>query len=173
MKLARSRCTLPGIGALDVLASDRGIAAIAFAGMGQDESLAPWREAGWTIRTGHTALHQRFAEECSALAAGRCRRMRTPVDHRFLPPVLRSILDELRKVPAGDTVTYGELAARAGHPRAARAAGLAMRRNPTPVLVPCHRVVASNGLGGFTPGLDLKRKLLALEQPRAQPPTRR
>ncbi|MEO0618762.1 MAG: methylated-DNA--[protein]-cysteine S-methyltransferase [Pseudomonadota bacterium] len=72
----------------------------------------------------------------------------------------------LRQVPRGETVTYGELARRAGQPGAARAVGMAMGRNPWPIIVPCHRVLASGGkLGGFSAhgGTMTKERLLALE----------
>ncbi len=67
-------------------------------------------------------------------------------------------------IPFGTTVTYGELAEMAGKPRAARAVGTAMKRNPLPILIPCHRVIAANGkLGGFGGGLEMKRWLLRHE----------
>ncbi len=67
-------------------------------------------------------------------------------------------------IPFGTTVTYGELAEMAGNPRAARAVGTAMKHNPLPILIPCHRVIAANGkLGGFGGGLDMKRWLLRHE----------
>lgn len=72
----------------------------------------------------------------------------------------------LRRVPYGETVTYAELAARAGAPRAARAVGTVMATNPVPLLIPCHRVVGTGGrLGGFSApqGLAMKRALLSLE----------
>ncbi len=70
----------------------------------------------------------------------------------------------LRRVPAGRTISYGELARRAGHPRAARACGSANGSNPVPLFVPCHRTIAADGsLGGFGGGLPLKRRLLDLE----------
>jgi len=74
-----------------------------------------------------------------------------------------TILEACRGIPFGHTVTYGELAERAGSPGAARAVGTAMSQNPVPIVVPCHRVVASGGLGGFTGGIDNKRTLLAHE----------
>jgi methylated-DNA-[protein]-cysteine S-methyltransferase len=74
--------------------------------------------------------------------------------------VLRALYAE---VPYGKTVTYGELAAMAGAPDAARAVGGIMNSNPLPVIVPCHRVVASDGLGGFGGGLEMKRWLLTRE----------
>jgi len=78
----------------------------------------------------------------------------------------RSILQTLRQVPYGATMSYGQLASFAGHPRAARAVGRVMAENRLPILIPCHRVVASGGLiGGFSAptGIALKRRLLRLE----------
>jgi O-6-methylguanine DNA methyltransferase len=71
----------------------------------------------------------------------------------------------LRAVPRGEVVTYGELAALAGRPGAARAAGTFCARNRLAPFVPCHRVVAANGIGGYgSLGIDYKRRLLALER---------
>ncbi|MHB8510648.1 MAG: methylated-DNA--[protein]-cysteine S-methyltransferase [Actinomycetota bacterium] len=72
---------------------------------------------------------------------------------------------ELRAVPAGTTASYGQIAERAGAPRAARAAGTACSSNMVPLVVPCHRIVASGkGLGGYYYGLDMKRAMLAHER---------
>ena len=80
------------------------------------------------------------------------------------PPFNRALSAALRGVPRGTLVTYGELAALAGSPRAARAAGSFCARNRFPIIVPCHRVVAAGGLGGYgSLGLEYKRRLLALE----------
>ena len=79
-------------------------------------------------------------------------------------PFQRALLDALRAVPYGETVTYGELAALAGRPGAARAAGTFCAQNRYAIVVPCHRVVAADGLGGYgSLGLDYKRRLLRLE----------
>ena len=76
----------------------------------------------------------------------------------------RSILEAAARIPAGETATYGEVAARAGKPEAARAAGGTLGRNPWPVLLPCHRVVGADGtLTGFGKGLPAKKALLAFE----------
>ncbi|MBD0349177.1 MAG: methylated-DNA--[protein]-cysteine S-methyltransferase [Thermoleophilia bacterium] len=80
------------------------------------------------------------------------------------PAFARALAGALRAVPRGAVVTYGELAALAGRPGAARAAGTFCARNRFPIVVPCHRVVAARGLGGYgSLGLDYKRRLLELE----------
>jgi len=76
-----------------------------------------------------------------------------------------SVWNELRKIPFGTTTTYGEIARRTGNPKAMRAVGLANGRNPIPIIVPCHRVIGSNGtLTGFGGGLENKTLLLDLER---------
>lgn len=87
-----------------------------------------------------------------------------PVDVRLAGPFAQDVLRELRRVPFGQTTTYGTLAARAGRPRAARAVGTVMNRNPIPIVLPCHRVVGSTGsLVGYAGGLERKVALLQLE----------
>ncbi len=79
-------------------------------------------------------------------------------------PFQAKVLAELCKVPYGATVSYGELARRVGKPKAARAVGMANGRNPIPIVIPCHRVIGTNGdLTGYGGGLETKRRLLALE----------
>ena len=70
---------------------------------------------------------------------------------------------ELTRIPYGETVSYGELARRIGRPKGPRAVGQANGRNPIAIIVPCHRVLASEGIGGYGGGLPVKRALLALE----------
>jgi methylated-DNA-[protein]-cysteine S-methyltransferase len=89
---------------------------------------------------------------------------RHPVDLSGQPAFHRRALLAARGISYGEVRTYGWLAAAAGRPRAARAAGHAMSRNPIALVIPCHRVVAADGgLGGFGGGLEMKRALLALE----------
>lgn len=87
-----------------------------------------------------------------------------PVDLGYETPFLSRCAEALRTIPRGEVVTYGELAALAGAPRAARAAGSFCARSHLSLFVPCHRVVAADGLGSYgSYGVDYKRRLLALE----------
>jgi methylated-DNA-[protein]-cysteine S-methyltransferase len=107
------------------------------------------------------------SRELAEYFAGERRAFEVPLDLSGWPPFTRKILEELCKVPYGETLTYGELAARAGSPRAARAVGQAMAANPLPIIIPCHRVVAADGrLGGYSggDGLPTKQWLLTFEQ---------
>jgi O-6-methylguanine DNA methyltransferase len=86
------------------------------------------------------------------------------LDLSWATPFQTGVTDALRAIPFGETVTYGELAALAGHPNAQRAAGTFCARNRFPLFVPCHRVVAADGLGSYgSLGLEYKRRLLELE----------
>jgi methylated-DNA-[protein]-cysteine S-methyltransferase len=90
-----------------------------------------------------------------------------PVDMAGLSPFERGAYEKLRAVLPGETITYGELAHRCAAPHGARAIGAAMGRNPVPVIIPCHRVLASGGRrGGFSApgGLTTKFRLLQIEQ---------
>jgi methylated-DNA-[protein]-cysteine S-methyltransferase len=96
--------------------------------------------------------------------AGGRREFDLEVDLRPARGFGRAVLEELARVPYGELTSYGTLASRAGSPRAARAVGTVMNRNPVPIVLPCHRVVGSTGsLVGYAGGLDRKRTLLELE----------
>ena len=87
------------------------------------------------------------------------------LDFDGVSPFLRAVWQATREIPRGQTCSYGELAARVGRAGGARAVGQAMARNPWPIVVPCHRVVASDGsLGGYGGGLHMKERLLSLER---------
>jgi methylated-DNA-[protein]-cysteine S-methyltransferase len=96
--------------------------------------------------------------------AGKRQHFTVPVDFSLLRGFGRRVLENTANIPFGAVATYREMAARAGSPRASRAAGNALASNPVPIVVPCHRVVHSGGgLGGYTGGLDRKITLLKLE----------
>ncbi|MGE5274397.1 MAG: methylated-DNA--[protein]-cysteine S-methyltransferase [Verrucomicrobiota bacterium] len=87
-----------------------------------------------------------------------------PIDLEWCTPLQRAIAEALREVPYGETVSYGELSALAGRPRAPRAAGTFCAQNRLPLILPCHRVVAAGGIGGYgSLGVEYKRRLLELE----------
>ncbi|WP_055491714.1 methylated-DNA--[protein]-cysteine S-methyltransferase [Streptomyces sp. TP-A0356] len=103
--------------------------------------------------------------QVAAYFAGERHDFELPLDWSLISGFNRQVLRELASgVPYGTVVGYGDLAGRVGQPGAAQAVGVAMGSNPLPVVVPCHRVVESDGgIGGFGGGLETKRKLLALE----------
>lgn len=107
----------------------------------------------------------RLARELDQYFAGKRREFEIQADLRGLTPFYRAILRATARVPYGEVITYRAAARRAGNEKASRAAGGALSSNPIPIVVPCHRVVATDGtLGGYAGGLDAKRRLLALER---------
>ncbi len=86
-----------------------------------------------------------------------------PVYIGRLSPFERAVLKATCQIPKGHVTTYSTLAALIGRPRAARAVGNALAKNPIPLFIPCHRVIGKEGIGGFSSGLDVKVKLLQLE----------
>ena len=84
-------------------------------------------------------------------------------------PFQQSVWQTLRSIPFGELRTYQDIAAAVGNPKAARAVGMANHKNPIPLIVPCHRVIGSNGqLTGFASGLEIKQKLIQLERSQLQ-----
>ncbi|MDX6744932.1 methylated-DNA--[protein]-cysteine S-methyltransferase [Actinocorallia sp. A-T 12471] len=118
-------------------------------------------------RLGRTPVRGGAREACAQLSAyfaGDLNAFTLPLDWRLVTGFSRHVLRELyTSVGYGQVITYGALAARAGSPDAARAVGVAMAANPLPVVVPCHRVVGGDGLGGFGGGRTTKEELLSLE----------
>ncbi len=105
-------------------------------------------------------------EQIQAYFAGRLKTFDLPLDWSGVTDFYRSVWKVLLEIPYGQTTSYLAIARRLGKPKAVRAVGQANRNNPLPIIVPCHRVLASDGrLHGFYYGLDMKRQLLALENP--------
>jgi methylated-DNA-[protein]-cysteine S-methyltransferase len=146
------------IGDLFVAATDRGLARIQFKPEGQEDVLA--RIFG--VRVLRSPLDD-VRRELDEYFAGSRTAFDLPIDLR-VAPFPAEVLRELALVPYGHTETYGALAAKIGRPRAARAVGTVMNRNPIPIVLPCHRIVGADGsLTGYAGGLDVKRHLLELE----------
>lgn len=115
------------------------------------------------LRPPETRFEERVAEELKEYFAGKRRTFTFPLEPEGTAFEKR-VWKALEKIPYGETRTYSDVARSIGNPTAARAVGAANGRNPIPIVVPCHRVVAAGGkLGGFGGGLPLKKKLLSLE----------
>ncbi len=111
----------------------------------------------------HPILKQ-AARELKDYFAGRLKDFRVPIDLQMGTEFQREVWAELRRIPYGKTISYGQQAKNIGRPNAMRAVGGANGRNPLVIVIPCHRVLSSAGkLHGFSSGLDLKRRLLAIE----------
>jgi methylated-DNA-[protein]-cysteine S-methyltransferase len=152
------------VGSLLVAATERGIVRVAFASEGHDavlETLAARLGPG-ILRA--PARLDPAARELDEYFAGRRRAFDLPLDLSLAKGFRLEVLEHLRGIGYGRTETYTEVALAAGSPRAVRAVGSACATNPLPVIVPCHRVLRSDGsLGGYLGGLDAKRALLDLE----------
>jgi methylated-DNA-[protein]-cysteine S-methyltransferase len=118
---------------------------------------------------------QRAIDAIVALLAGERRDLSdVPLDFESLPAFHRRVYEVARAIPPGSTISYGEIAARLGEPRAAREVGEALGKNPFPIVVPCHRVLAADGkLGGFSARGGVATKLRLLEIEGALKPRRR
>jgi AraC family transcriptional regulator of adaptative response/methylated-DNA-[protein]-cysteine methyltransferase len=149
------------LGPVLVAASDKGVCRVAF-GEGEAELRARFPAATLVLDDDGPG---------SPLLAAAVAACENPAALEALPldlagtPFQQAIWRELRRIPLGETRSYAELAAAAGAPRAIRAAGSANAANPVAVLVPCHRVIRSDGtIGGYAYGVEIKRKLLEREQ---------
>ena len=145
------------LGGLRVMFSDRGLTSVEFCRVRPG---TPSARRGGAAHPWLTTL----VAQLQAYAAGRPVRFTVPLDLRAGTVFQRAVWKTLRKIPRGETRSYAWVARQIGNPKAVRAVGAACGANPLLLVVPCHRVVASDGsLGGFGAGLPLKRRLLALE----------
>jgi O-6-methylguanine DNA methyltransferase len=150
-----------------VAASDKGVCFLTWCDGGEQQRLESHCATSDLVleETGSELARQYLAsaaKQLLAYGAGECEAFDLELDLRGTA-FQRAAWTVLRGIPFGETITYGEQAVRMGKPGASRAVGSANGRNPVPILVPCHRVVASAGLGGYSGGLDRKVKLLAIE----------
>lgn len=154
------------VGALLLATTDAGLVRVAFEYEGFE---AVVEELSTRLRA-HAGQDARRLDEASRelerYFAGTLRAFTVPVDHVLSSGFRREVLRRLPHIPYGSSASYQEVAEQVGSPRAARAVGSACATNPVPIVIPCHRVLRSDGtLGGYSGGLDVKRFLLALEQP--------
>jgi methylated-DNA-[protein]-cysteine S-methyltransferase len=151
------------VGSLLVAVTERGLCRISYDAEPerQLESLA--RSFGARVLRSPSSLDE-VKRELDEYFSGERQSFDLGLDLERLTPFNRTVLEELTHVPYGSLTTYGALAGQAGSPRAARAVGTIMNRNPIPIVLPCHRVVGSTGsLVGYAGGLERKELLLRLE----------
>ena len=157
-------CSLPTpIGRVLVGATDAGLVRVSFR---QSESsfVAELRERLAADPVRSAAKTADIVRQLRAYFAGERRTFDVQLDLSRLTPFHRRVLMAAAEVPAGQVVSYGEIARRIGQPQGSRAVGQALGRNPVPIVIPCHRVIAAGGrIGGYGGGLGIKRKLLRLE----------
>lgn len=152
------------LGTLLLAATDLGLVRLAFATEDHDDVLQALADRVSPRILAAPARLDAVACELDAYFAGRLRTFDVPVDLRLSAGFRRTVLDQLGTIAYGETVSYAAMASRAGSPSAVRAVGTACATNPVPIVIPCHRVVRSDGtLGGYLGGLDAKRALLSLE----------
>jgi methylated-DNA-[protein]-cysteine S-methyltransferase len=154
------------VGPLLLAVTEAGLCRISFDPEPERETEELARTFGVRVLRGPREV-DRVRRELEEYFEGRRHTFDLPLDLRGRSGFSREILDRLARVPYGEVTTYKSLAVEAGNPRAARAVGTIMNRNPIPIVLPCHRVVGSNGsLVGYGGGLDRKRLLLDLESGR-------
>jgi O-6-methylguanine DNA methyltransferase len=150
------------VGPLLLAASDRGLCAISYGGS-LDDFLRRMERRGFRPEPGPKRVRQ-AVEQLREYFAGRRRRFDISVDLAGQTPFQRQVLEAAARVPAGAVASYGDIARAIGRPTATRAVGAALGQNPVPIVVPCHRIIGSDGgLHGYGGGLDIKEKLLRLE----------
>jgi len=151
------------VGSLLVAVTDRGVCRISFDSEPEHSLEQLARVYGPRVLRSSPPV-ERLRRELDEYFEGRRREFDIAIDVRGVPDYYQRVLAELARVEYGSTTTYGALAARTGNPRAARAVGTVMNRNPIPIVLPCHRVIGASGsLTGYGGGLDRKEHLLRLE----------
>jgi methylated-DNA-[protein]-cysteine S-methyltransferase len=146
------------------LASDRAGVCLLRLGVREEKFLGELRGSwGWRPRA-DAAFNRGVAEEIRAYFEGKVARFSSPL-HPQGSPFDMKVWEALQRIPLGETRSYQEIAQEVNNPRGCRAIGGANRRNPLPLLIPCHRVIRKDGgLGGFSSGQGIKEWLLRFEK---------
>ena len=155
-------CASP-IGAIWVASDKAGVCQVRFGGTEQ-EFLKELARAGFQHAQADRKFNRDVLKEIEAYFAGTVARFSSPLHPQGRPFDMR-VWQALQRIPLGETRSYEEIACAIGNPKACRAVGGANRRNPLPLLIPCHRVIRKDGgLGGFSSGIKIKEWLLHFEQ---------
>ena len=141
------------IGIIEIIADDKAITGVNIL------RIAPVK-----MQTSSNRLIQEACLQFDEYFSGKRRTFDLPLSTNGTP-FQQKVWKQLQEIPYGQTISYSQLAKAVGNPKACRAVGSANGKNPIPIIIPCHRVIASNGgLGGFACGLDVKIRLLELEK---------
>lgn len=159
------------LGTLTLVASDRGLCGLHFDPERWPAAQGAPVAGGTSVAPDEDVVLGLAVDELERYLDGELRAFTVPVDLEGVSGFARDVLEVLSDVTYGSVTTYGDLASELGTPTAARAVGGACNRNPVPIIVPCHRVIAADGsLGGYALGTEVKRTLLGIERGVAVPP---
>lgn len=151
------------LGWIRVASTDKGLAVVSFGKKGRAifESTIKKNYRDYKVISGG-AENKRVERQIRDYLAGRLKKFNLKLDLGGTP-FQKKALKKIASIPYGRVSTYGEVAAAVGHPRAYRAIGAVNAGNRLPIIIPCHRVVAASGLGGYGGGIEIKERLLRLE----------
>lgn len=150
--------SIPGLGNIKVITSEAGIISLRFV---KRRIITKNKTNSFTA----SFIKELLEKELKLYVNGRLKEFSVPIDLSYISGFTKDVLEEVRKIPYGKTITYKELALAIGKPHAARAVGNSLSKNPVPIIIPCHRVIKTNGsLGGFSSGIAIKKKLLSIEK---------
>ncbi len=156
------------VGTLLLAATSVGLVRISYADFGLDATLEDLARRISPRVMAAPARLDGARRELDQYFSGHRQSFDLPIDWSLIQGFGRRVLEATRRVPYGSVSTYARVAAEAGSPRGSRATGNALGANPLPIVIPCHRVLRTGGgLGGYTGGLERKRRLLAVEQGQA------
>lgn len=151
---------LPKLGNVRITASKKGISSIKFI-----KKISCQKAFAHNSKKNDNKILLTAERELKLYAQGKLKSFSVPIDLSCLPRFTRLVLYKVKKIPYGTVISYKQLALLMGNDKLARAVGNSLGKNPVPIIIPCHRVISSNGsTGGFSAGLTIKKRLLAIEQ---------
>ncbi len=151
------------LGEIELLANEKGVCQITLPGREANPEVAIGASVHGPIVRAGGVENRKAARQLKEYFSGKRKKFDFKIDLQVDGFYRKALLKGVAKIPYGETRSYGEIAKDVGSPRAARAVGTANATNPLPFVIPCHRVVASSGLGGYGGGLAMKRQLLKIE----------